>query len=371
MGISLRTSKIKEDKLPLRELPTSIKAADTAVGVANTAGDFARKFINKKALPFQFGQQVLGQGAGMVADAFSGREPQDFVPPASLIQSSNLELPSSKYQAAQAKQLPIRPEQTPEGQEVIPSPTRPQSEQELPTGADTIGKDRELARSTYTEDGEFNDSNINSYLKQSGYISDNDPRMQKRRAEAEAIQARRMQFIEDSEQGKFSSGANPTFGAANTIARPGKGVGIGGGSAFERAFDKKYTSEQQVPQSQFSSNKAPTRPRPIARGRNVNNIKRAEEVKGPSLSDQIAAQKQGKEFSQDFSLRGFPGLSPEVGQEVYDQASATGIPFTDIQSLLTEELTKLKSDNPDADFSKNSPEIISLLKNRIRHEQSR
>jgi hypothetical protein len=65
---------------------------------------------------------------------------------------------------------------------------------------------------------DFNKANTEDYFRQTGYIGDDDPRMVKRRAEAEDVQARRMKFIADSEAGKFSSGSTPSISSSGIPA---------------------------------------------------------------------------------------------------------------------------------------------------------
>lgn len=55
---------------------------------------------------------------------------------------------------------------------------------------------------------DFNTANTKDYIDRSGYISDDDPRMQKRRAEAQAVQAGRKQYIKNSATGMYDLGGN-------------------------------------------------------------------------------------------------------------------------------------------------------------------
>lgn len=210
---------------------------------------------------------------------------------------------------------------------------------------------------------EFTDEN---YQLPKGYLKDDDPRMIERRQEAQDVQAGRMKFIEDSEAGKFDvGGEGPTIAGGRNLGsyKPLNSAG----SRFQRGLDsaERIATDRTDAYNQIAGNKI--------RQNSQNNLTRlagsnVNPQEAISLEDQISNDNQRREYGQGFELRDFPGLSPVIGEEIYDLAGSTGMEIDSLKALLSDELRKQGSD---ADFSKNPEEAVSLLKSRIRYEQSK
>lgn len=205
---------------------------------------------------------------------------------------------------------------------------------------------------------DFNKANTKDYFKQTGYIKDDDPRMIKRRQEAEDVQARRLKFIEDSEAGKFSSGSSPTIAGGLPVGGRGNGyTPVSNIGKKERIADTNARQRSQDNLARLASGNA-TQQETVGLPKSI------------SRKDQVEGFNQAKAFGQEFTSKVVPGLPPIVGEEIFNLITPD-MPLTRLQTVLDEELTKLKVDSKDADIVNDPAEIVSLLKNRIRNEQSR
>lgn len=216
---------------------------------------------------------------------------------------------------------------------------------------------------------DFNKANTEDYFKQTGYIKDDDPRMIKRRQEAEDVQARRLKFIEDSEAGKFSSGSSPTIAGGLPVGGRGNGyTPVSNIGKKERIAGANRASVERIADTNARQRSQDNLAR-LASG----NATQQETVglpKSISRKDQVEGFNQAKAFGQEFTSKVVPGLPPIVGEEIFNLITPD-MPLTRLQTVLDEELTKLKVDSKDADIVNDPAEIVSLLKSRIRNEQSR
>lgn len=82
---------------------------------------------------------------------------------------------------------------------------------------------------------EFSEANTQDYFKQTGYLKDADPKMVKRREEAQQVQDGRERFIKNSEAGMYNAGQS-SVNMVNTkpTAKPARPDFSTGNSSFDR-----------------------------------------------------------------------------------------------------------------------------------------
>ena len=86
----------------------------------------------------------------------------------------------------------------------------------------------------------FDQQYMDLYKKQTGYLKDDDPRMVKRRGEAEEVQAGRMKFIKDSQAGMYGNDARGS-GIATSGMRASDARGSG-----DSDFDKRHARQNKI-----------------------------------------------------------------------------------------------------------------------------
>lgn len=207
-----------EFRNPLHILKGGLNKMDQLAGINKKPSRFAQGSLQSSSIagtgnPMQFGDQINAQKILQLPQQPIQQPTQQ--PPA---MGNNPMQPVNLAETATQQPGYVSPDEV----------AALRSDTALPTTSDT-------ALPTTSENvlpvNDFNQGNTQDYFKQAGYMKDDDPQMVKRRKEAEEVQRKRMEYINNSATGMYDLGGN----------RNGR-QSLG---AKRLAFDKsKFTKEQ-------------------------------------------------------------------------------------------------------------------------------